>query len=245
MLALYQPIIEKDYMMMMMMYLIGLLANFSVRTVIRIIITPILITVLCTRIINESFNCYYQDLRFNFKKFNYHLCLSRVRYNQKIMKSGKVVIIGSINVMGIVAITGLWYRPLPLPDSQENKSMPIQRKGYVSKYVLTDNAIQTPPKIYDLCRRVVVAFQVSISRVFMFHLGSLRIVVDDNYKSFVHALVAKDCETSVITVSNHRCLLDDAGLFSCLLPYWMNAQPRFLRNTLCAQEFCFNEQVHI
>jgi hypothetical protein len=159
------------------------------------------------------------------------------------MKSCKFAIIGSINAMGIVAITGLWYRPLPLPESQENKSMPVQRNGFVSKYALTENAIQTPPKIYTLCRHIVVAFQVSISRVFMFHFGKLRIDVDENYKSFVHALVNKDCETSVITVSNHRCLLDDAGLFSCLLPYWMNAQPRFLRNTLCAQEFCFSEQV--
>jgi len=158
------------------------------------------------------------------------------------MKSRKIVI-GSVNAMGILAITGLWYRPLPLPDSQENKTMPIQRNGFVSKHAITDNAIQAPPKIYDVCRRFVVAFQVSISRVFMFHLGKMRIVIDDNYKSFVHALVSKDCETAVITISNHRCLLDDAGLFSCLLPFWMNAQPRFLRYTLCAQEFCFSEKV--
>ena len=153
--------------------------------------------------------------------------------------SGRRTAISVFGGIGTVILTGYYYRPLPLQPDNSSRN----RKGFISSHALTDYANRPLPKLYDLCRHIVVAFQVTLSRFFMFYTGKFRIVDNESYHNFVKSIIARDSDTSVITISNHRCLLDDALLFSCLLPFWLNAQPRFLRYTLCAQEFCFDEKV--
>lgn len=41
-------------------------------------------------------------------------------------------------------------------------------------------------------------------------------------------------------VSNHRSMLDDPAMMSSILPLWMSVQPKYIRWSVCAQDFCFN-----
>jgi len=153
--------------------------------------------------------------------------------------SGGSVVVGSLSSL---AFTGWWFRPLPIPDNALENSQ-IERKGFISRNTITDHANHPLPILFDLARHVTIAFQVSVSRFLLMNLGNFRIIVDSKYDDFIHLLLTKDSLTPIITVSNHRSIIDDPGLFASLLPYWMNIQPKFLRYTLCAQEYCFNEQV--
>ena len=35
-------------------------------------------------------------------------------------------------------------------------------------------------------------------------------------------------------------MLDDPAMMSSILPFWMSVQPKFIRWSVCSQEFCFN-----
>ena len=35
-------------------------------------------------------------------------------------------------------------------------------------------------------------------------------------------------------------MLDDPAMMSSILPLWMSVQPKFIRWSVCSQEFCFN-----
>jgi len=143
-------------------------------------------------------------------------------------------------VISSVAFTG-WCRPLPIPNNKLEKSK-YERMGWISRYKITDHANHPLPILYDFARNLTIAFQVSLSRLLLMNLGKFQVISDSKYNEFIHLLLTKDTLTPVITVSNHRSIIDDPGVFACLLPYWMNVQPKFLRYTLCAQEYCFNEE---
>lgn len=143
---------------------------------------------------------------------------------------------GSLSIL--VGFTGWWYRPLPLA---EDLSLRRKRSPWASTSSISDRANKPPPFFYDLSRRLICALQVSLSRFMMFELGSFKIAEDKRYRYFLDSIVNRPKTTPIITVSNHRCTLDDVGVFPCLLPYWFNVQPRYLRYTLCAQEICFSE----
>jgi hypothetical protein len=132
--------------------------------------------------------------------------------------------------------TGWWYRPEPLPVGWMDKENHWRNK-------LADNANEKIPILVEFSRKVVLFLGVNIFRTVMFYWGDCKIQFDDNYFSFVSAVKCRLHQQPLITVSNHRSLLDDVTIFSSLFPYWMNIQPKFIRNSVCAQEYCFNSNV--
>jgi hypothetical protein len=61
----------------------------------------------------------------------------------------------------------------------------------------------------------------------------------------VHALpisIVANCISEPLDcqVSNHRSMLDDPAMMSSILPLWMSVQPKYIRWSVCAQDFCFN-----
>lgn len=132
--------------------------------------------------------------------------------------------------------TGWWYRPEPLPADWSDRKNVWRNK-------LTDNANQTIPIFVELSRKIVLFLGVTLFRSLMYYWGECEIQLDDNYFSFVSAVKNRHHSQPLITVSNHRSLLDDVTIFSSLFPYWMNIQPKFIRNSICAQEYCFNSNV--
>lgn len=134
------------------------------------------------------------------------------------------------------AAAAFWWRPThDHGDDQE----PI-RRGLMSKYNVQELDISNEPFLLSTARKAVVFIQANIGRFFLMHMGKFRIVPNEHYGEFIHAVSNRPRETPLLTVSNHRSLVDDIFLFSCLLPYRLNTQPRFLRWTVCSQEYCFN-----
>lgn len=81
-------------------------------------------------------------------------------------------------------------------------------------------------------------YVVSLSKLFLTFAGNFAIKSDSNYNEFYNALKSPSL-TPILTVSNHRSLLDDPLVLSSLIPWYMNIQPKYLRWALCAQEYCF------
>jgi monolysocardiolipin acyltransferase len=135
------------------------------------------------------------------------------------------------------AAAAYWYRP----KSDHGRAHESIRDG--DYFISTHNAYETDitkeSPFLSAARRTVVFLQANIGRFFMMHLGRFRIVPDEHYAKFVEAVCQRPAGTPLLTVSNHRSLVDDIFLFSCLLPYRLNTQPRFLRWTVCSQEYCF------
>ncbi len=118
-----------------------------------------------------------------------------------------------------------------------------QRNGWISQNPLSDTADQPKPILYDIARSITVFCTVNLARAYTLYGGNFKIILDDNYSHFLEKVYTRDENEALITVSNHRSLADDTTMFSSILPYWMNVQPKYLRNSLCAQEYCFNKNV--
>ena len=153
----------------------------------------------------------------------------------------------SVVPAGMVA-TLVYHRPLPDPlDKDDDKYNGADRKAYsfTSKYSLSDTASLSPSILYQISQQVVVFSCVNIARFVMYSLGRFKIIQDDNYSNFVAKIQYKPINQSIVTVSNHRSMFDDPFLTSSLLPYNMSIMSKYLRYSLCAQEFCFNSRVSI
>lgn len=135
---------------------------------------------------------------------------------------------------------GWWYRPIADPTTG---TAGPQRSKYMSENLVTDFADKSPPFLYDIARKVTVFATVNVFRSFLVYGGDFRIKMDKHYEKFVGKVLTRDKGESLITVSNHRSLVDDTTLFSSILPYWLNIQPRYLRYSLCAQEYCYYDKV--
>ena len=153
----------------------------------------------------------------------------------------------SVIPAGMVA-TLVYHRPLPDPlDKNDDKYNGADRKAYLftSKYSLSDTASLSPSVLYQISQQIVVFGCVNIARFVMYSFGQFKIIQDDNYSNFVAKIQFKPINQSIITVSNHRSMFDDPFLTSSLLPYNMSIMSKYLRYSLCAQEFCFNSRVSL
>lgn len=141
-----------------------------------------------------------------------------------------------------------WYRPVVDPgafckgNTVDCKSGPV-REGMISRYTLSDYADQSEPVLFRIASRIAIFTTVCAARAFMTLAGQFAIKDDENYAYFLQQTVARKEGVPLITVSNHRSLLDEPTIFASLLPFWLNVQPKFLRYSLCAQEYCFYEKV--
>ena len=97
-----------------------------------------------------------------------------------------------------------------------------------------------PQLLYHVGQHLVVFSCTTVSRVFMYLGGRFRVKEDDHYGTFVARVRRRDPGVPLITVSNHRSMLDDPALVASVLPLSMSYQPKYLRWGVCAQEFCFN-----
>lgn len=154
------------------------------------------------------------------------------------MSKAKVFVALSASACGFV---GWWWRPIPDPMEGNHKG-PI-RGEWMSKNLLTDFADEPKPLLYEIARHITVFITVTAARSFLVYGGDFNIKNDDKYANFIQNVYARSKDKPLLTVSNHRSLADDTTVFSSILPYWMNIQPKYLRYSLCAQEYCFNPMV--
>jgi hypothetical protein len=146
----------------------------------------------------------------------------------RLLKPGRTVAL-------IVFGTGYWYRPKPFID----QSSQIEQ---ISNFPI-ETSKQPLPLIVRFSRQVVLFFGVTFSRAFLTLTGDFSILHDKFYHNFVQRVMHRENGRPLITVSNHRSLVDEPTLFSSLLPYYLNIQPKYIRYSICAQEYCFNDKV--
>lgn len=115
-----------------------------------------------------------------------------------------------------------------------------RREGFISARSITDYSSIGRPFLFDISSRMVIGLQVTISRIYFYLTGRFAIRESDEYDQFVNTVINREKGVPLITVSNHRSVADDPLIMSCILPYHLNIQPKYLRYGLCSQEYCFN-----
>jgi hypothetical protein len=144
-------------------------------------------------------------------------------------------------VIGGFAV-GWWYRPT---SDESNDPLGPQRTGYMSQYSLTDMADKNKPFLYQLASDLVLLSTTLVARTFLYNLGTCTIKEDDNYESFLQLVSDRKKGVPLITVSNHRSLIDDPVILSGILPWQYAYQPKLSRNAICTQEYVFVKKVSI
>lgn len=158
------------------------------------------------------------------------------------MNSYKRKLWAAATAASITPIVCIWYFR-PLANSNSDINGPI-RHGWMSKYSIADSRSgRLMPFLYDIGRHAIIFTTVNVTRLYLNMFGDIKLKTDDHYFHFIKNVTNRSLETPLLTVSNHRSLLDDPPLFSCILPYWLNIQPRYNRFNLCSQEYCFNDKI--
>ena len=133
--------------------------------------------------------------------------------------------------VGLTIGTTVYYRPIPMKNSSDKRTS----YGFASTSSLADEYAEKSPFFYRLGQRVLISTLYSICRFFMNTCGECNIVKDENYFNFIRCLILRDADSisdkimsrtqnchrndnrALITVSNHRSLLDDPGMVTDLL----------------------------
>ena len=105
------------------------------------------------------------------------------------------------------------------------------------------------PILLEWARRISIGVTTLAIRLVMNTYGQYTIIEDSHYHDFLNAVFGgengqqqqRSPKQGLITVSNHRSLLDDPGIVSCLLPLNIAIQPKYNRWGICSQEYCFND----
>jgi len=136
--------------------------------------------------------------------------------------------------------TGWWYRP-QADDSIDGSG--ARRNGWISKYSLTDVADQRKPLLYQISSQFVILTTMAVARTFLFYFGDCSIKRDENYDNFLHNVTNRSTNTPLITVSNHRSLVDDPCILSGILPLAIASSANNNRYAVCSQEYAFNNKL--
>lgn len=120
-----------------------------------------------------------------------------------------------------------------------------KRTSSMSKFNLAEVADEPRPPLYQLASQLVLLTTTAAARTFLFYMGECKIKEDQYYDAFLGRVLSRHDKTPLITVSNHRSLLDDPAIMSGILPLWMAVQEKYNRFSICSQEFCCSEKVSL
>lgn len=150
-------------------------------------------------------------------------------------------------ISGVSAMSGMaiWNRPI-FDDQDDNNGPDRADKAFLSKSSPFDQAGQEP-YLMKMARVFASVPTMIVFRTIMQVCGDFKIKKNQEYLNFVDKVVDRG-SAALITVSNHRSLVDDPGVVPNLLPMSIAAQPRHMRWGLCAQVNqlsvqCFHIQV--
>ena len=139
-------------------------------------------------------------------------------------------------------VVGWWYRPMA---DENNGTKGPKRTEYMSKFNLAEIANEPKPMLYQIASCLVLWTTTAAARTFLFYLGECKIKKDEHYDLFLEYVQNRGSGVPLITVSNHRSLLDDPAVMTGILPLWMSLIPSLNRNSICAQEYCCGSKVTI
>jgi hypothetical protein len=136
-----------------------------------------------------------------------------------------------------------WRRPVPDPRTTNGQfgQQAIQRRGWISIQSQTDRIQQPLSFLMKIAQNVSISIVALTGRIFMTRFGKFEIIPneDNNYQHFIATVQSRDPKTCLITICNHRSVLDDAFIMGSIMPLWMTIQARFHRWGICTQDICF------
>lgn len=112
----------------------------------------------------------------------------------------------------------------------------------MSKYNLAEIADEPHPVLYELASQIAIVTTGLIARTFLFGLGELHIKQDEHYQNFLNKVVHRD-RRPLITVSNHRSVVDDPMILNSILPLRLAMIPKYNRYGICTQDYLFASKV--
>lgn len=149
------------------------------------------------------------------------------------------------------SMTSAWYyRPVA-----DDSCLPNTPSDDVQKSLGPDRSTQTfcssetsppwsrshAPFLLGCARAISIGATTLAIRLLMTTYGQYDIRDDEHYHNFMEAVLKRNSQQGLITISNHRSLFDDPGIVSCLLPLHIAIQPKYNRWGICSQEYCFND----
>lgn len=97
---------------------------------------------------------------------------------------------------------GVSYYYRPIGDNEACETSGPKRNGFfMSKESLNDRATTPPPLLYSLASAIVIVATTSVTRIFIYCGGKLRVETDDNYVNFVSHVRRRAPGVPLITVS--------------------------------------------
>lgn len=149
----------------------------------------------------------------------------------------------AVATSGACIFSGWWWRPQA--DNNDNDNPQMKRIGNISKISLTDQADQSHPWLYQISSQAVILTTSIVARCFLFGAGECKIKRDESYNEFLKHVCGRNKGIPLITISNHRSMVDDPSIMSGILPFWLAIQPKYNRCGFCSQEYCFNSKVRL
>lgn len=137
-------------------------------------------------------------------------------------------------------LSAYYWRPI----RDEGDGLRRRKAFFASSKSISDfSGKPSLPIFYQIAQHVVIFLTASLTRMFLVYGGEFRIIHDANYDNFLNKVIARKTGESLITVSNHRSMLDDPAIMGSLLPYHINILPQYNRVSVCAQDYCFNPKL--
>jgi len=133
-----------------------------------------------------------------------------------------------------------WYRPVPNKGNSEAEPC---RDGFMSRINYSEDCNRNPPLMLSVAQHFAIFFTVSASHLVLKYTGTLKLRDDDNHKKLISLITSRPKGVPLITVSNHRSILDEPCLLSVIMPWHVGIQPRFLRWSVCTQDICFKNDL--
>lgn len=106
--------------------------------------------------------------------------------------------IGSLTLASSIGVS-YYYRPIG--DNEACEISGPKRTGiFMSKESLNDRATTPPPLLYSLASMIVIVATTTVTRVFIYCGGNLRVETDNNYINFVSHVRLRALGVPLITV---------------------------------------------
>lgn len=147
--------------------------------------------------------------------------------------------------IGGVLTTAWWYRPIVDGDHDIRISDGSKKEYLGSKRQVCSYADEKAPFIYNIAGNLFIFLSVMATRCIVSFGGKFVEKKDDKFYDFMKIVNNRKPGQALITVSNHRSLFDDPGIFSTMIPLPDILQHKYVKYSLCAKEFCFSDKVCI
>jgi len=96
---------------------------------------------------------------------------------------------------------------------------------------------------YQTARIFTVVIVAGLSRLWLRVVNTLYMKEDENYKYLLDAILSREKNVPLLTLSNHSSTLDDPTIFGATMPFTFHFEPRNVRWSVCEQSICHQTEL--